>query len=675
MFIGSINQDLRAILNEMAPNWTDRPVYVGCSGNFTVERILAKAGVKEIHGNDVSLYSCALGWYLTGRNTGVNIKVPEYNWLAKYMTNGIGVIATLMLCGEMFKYVDRPEPFHRRMFKAYKDRFDGMHSETAKKVAKALEEVRLESFYAGDVINFMLDAPQDCVAVSFPPTYCLAPHHRILTADLRWVPCGNLKEGDRILAFDEMPKDGNRCRRWRFATVTRSQPEQKECVRVILENGDYIVCTTDHPWLSNRHKNYGPCVLKPLSTWDTATSYDAGWLAGIFDGEGSLSLANRAKPGHEVLAMNFIQKLGAVADRASELLKGSGLDFSIRQRPGGTLAFEIHGGVPSVMRTLGTLRPVRLLEKWLQLEIERLSVRTQQQARIKVLAVETVGIQEVQSISTSTGTYVGEGYLMHNTGGYERIYKKFDEVFEWERPDYVIFDDQRFELFTTILTSKKTWVTLRDKPVERFKDNLRGVVQTGLRSKPVYIYAGEGKTRLTQARQKTEPVNIKRLEGEITGPLSLIKLTIGQMNTLRSEYLATGIVPAAPQISLGVVAGDRLIGATGFSAAKYGDINDVYMMSDFAVPQKVYKRLSKLVLIAAASKEVQAILQQAFNRKVKDIYTTAFTDKAVSMKYRGIFEVYNRKDGFINYVSEAGRWTLAEGLETWKKKHSQRLSG
>lgn len=432
MFIGSINSDLRAILNEMAPNWIERPVFVGCSGNFTVERILAKAGVKEIHGNDVSLYSCALGWYLTGLNTGVNIKVPEYNWLAKYMTNGIGVIATLMLCSEMFKYVDRPEPFHRRMFQAYKVRFDGMHSETAKKVVKALEGVRLESFYSGDVINFMLDAPEDCVAISFPPTY---------------------------------------------------------------------------------------------------------------------------------------------------------------------------------------------------------------------------------------------------SKGYERMYKKIDEVFEWERPDYVIFDDQRFELFTTILTSKKTWVTLRDKPVERFKDNLKGIVQTGLRSKPVYIYAGEGKTRLTQARQKTEPVNIKRLEGEITGPLSLVRLTVGQMNTLRSEYLATGIVPAAPQISLGVVAGDRLIGAMGFPAAKYGDMNDVYMMSDFAVPQKIYKRLSKLVLIAAASKEVQAILQQAFNRKVKDIYTTAFTDKAVSMKYRGIFEVYNRKEGFINYVSEAGRWTLAEGLETWKKKHSQKLTG
>jgi hypothetical protein len=42
-FIGSINQPVRSVLAELAPEWKDRPVYVGCSGNFTVERTLHAA--------------------------------------------------------------------------------------------------------------------------------------------------------------------------------------------------------------------------------------------------------------------------------------------------------------------------------------------------------------------------------------------------------------------------------------------------------------------------------------------------------------------------------------------------------------------------------------------------------------------------------------------------------
>ena len=48
-FVGAINADLRAVLAELAPRWRDRKVYVGCSGNFTVERILHQAGAGPDH--------------------------------------------------------------------------------------------------------------------------------------------------------------------------------------------------------------------------------------------------------------------------------------------------------------------------------------------------------------------------------------------------------------------------------------------------------------------------------------------------------------------------------------------------------------------------------------------------------------------------------------------------
>jgi hypothetical protein len=66
MFVAAITQEVRAVLAELAPSLQGLSLYVGCSGNFTVERVLKKAGLTSFHSNDVSLYSCAVGPYLAG---------------------------------------------------------------------------------------------------------------------------------------------------------------------------------------------------------------------------------------------------------------------------------------------------------------------------------------------------------------------------------------------------------------------------------------------------------------------------------------------------------------------------------------------------------------------------------------------------------------------------------
>ena len=88
MFIGSINRYMRCVLESAASQWRGLDVYVACSGNFTVERILSRCGVGRIFSNDVSIYSCALGWHLAiASQPSVNpphpfvIKASEFNWL------------------------------------------------------------------------------------------------------------------------------------------------------------------------------------------------------------------------------------------------------------------------------------------------------------------------------------------------------------------------------------------------------------------------------------------------------------------------------------------------------------------------------------------------------------------------------------------------------------------
>lgn len=78
MSVGAISQECRAVLAELAAPWRGRAVYVAGSGNFTLERLLAARGVEEIHGHDMSLYSCYVGWFLAGRTVRIEVQDDRY---------------------------------------------------------------------------------------------------------------------------------------------------------------------------------------------------------------------------------------------------------------------------------------------------------------------------------------------------------------------------------------------------------------------------------------------------------------------------------------------------------------------------------------------------------------------------------------------------------------------
>ncbi len=272
---------------------------------------------------------------------------------------------------------------------------------------------------------------------------CMEQGHRILTDDLRWVPAGDVEVGQAVLAFDETAGSGRR--RWQRAEVVRSVPRSVECLRVILANGDQIVTTPEHPWLASRYA-YGSrpaewvtsanlagvgalgagkehrrgarlpyWVQRQVEPWLPRTTYDAGWLAGMFDGEGSLSLGVHGSP-----KLTLCQVEGAVVDRAERLMADFG--YSPNRIPRTktpahrqqVVNLYVTDGFPGLLRALGELRPTRLLAKWETLDI---STRTVQADKVEVVAVERAGRRDIQEIETTAGTYFGEGYMMHNCYG------------------------------------------------------------------------------------------------------------------------------------------------------------------------------------------------------------------------------------------------------------------
>jgi len=169
MFQGTIPPPLRSIVHEHAASW-EGDVWVGCSGNLTIERTLVDLQ-KRVHSNDVNPYSCALGWHFSGQPLDYRLK-PEsaehLDWLEPYLDGGVGTLATLMLGTSWLDWVGRNTTYHQRMVAAYRAQWPRMHAETVEKLSAV--SLRLGSFYPGDVRDYLREAvPADAPFASFPP--------------------------------------------------------------------------------------------------------------------------------------------------------------------------------------------------------------------------------------------------------------------------------------------------------------------------------------------------------------------------------------------------------------------------------------------------------------------------------------------------------------------------
>ncbi len=433
MFVGAINQQMRAVLDQLAKGWAGRDVYVACSGNFTVERVLARHGVGAIHSNDVSIYSCALGWRLAGQVLDYQIRLDRWAWLKPYLDGGLGTIATLLLLTTVAQH-DREGAYHKRMLDAYRRGFGDLHAKTRKRVSKALKGLRVDSFYAGDLRDFVAQAPKaGTVCLSFPPTY----------------------------------------RR-----------------------------------------------------------------------------------------------------------------------------------------------------------------------------------------------------------GCEQAYRRMESIFAWPRPRYEMFGPDDFPTFLQGVRAFDQWVTSTDRRVEDAEANLVAEVQTSRRSHPVFMYSNAtGVHRLSRPVVRTARLPWRPCVGQVQAPLRIVRTDNATLEAMRSLYLGRNIVTSAAMRCYAVLAGDgALIGALAFSLPRPRGLPEsvcqMYLLADFAVRPSPHKRLSKLIIACALCREIQTDLEQFACRRIASIGTTAFTDRPVTMKYRGVFDLYNRAPGRLNYTGAAGKWNLSEALAWWTRLHS-----
>lgn len=275
---------------------------------------------------------------------------------------------------------------------------------------------------------------------------CVTPETLVLTSDLRWVLAGSLKLGDGLVGFDE---EGSR--RLRRAEVTHTGRIQRHVYRIELTDGTILRASAEHPWLCmggdkqstatnlrwrtvqeiydrfhgqskgngrNKGKNRLVRFFKP---WLMQNSRSSGYVAGVFDGEGHICPSGGVETGRGGgLQLGMTQRPNVVLDQVNEILERDGIASTLMHTDRSVKRLMVNGGRQRQFAFLGAYRPQRLLDSFEGLLADdRLGVMHKLEG-VEIKDVVDEGMQEVVALSTSTETYIAEGFGAHNSGFYRK---------------------------------------------------------------------------------------------------------------------------------------------------------------------------------------------------------------------------------------------------------------
>lgn len=275
---------------------------------------------------------------------------------------------------------------------------------------------------------------------------CVTPDTLLLTDDMRHVRADEIEVGDKLVTFDMDLPEGKKYRELRRGQVVKTGRAVKDCITVNA-GGVSVTCSTDHRWWARLDKEPhrggrfmwlradelkpGYELLSLGQPWEHDNSYSSGYVAGMYDGEGSLQARGL---GHNATSLLFSQVEGPAMREFVKHFESLGLPGEYRARKQGSTS-NTSGiqttAIRNIMRVLGTVRPTRLLLKAQGLDssngtapgckgagtsfYEGMSLTGGACDTAKIESVVPAGKQEVILVETDTHTFVANGLLSHNT--------------------------------------------------------------------------------------------------------------------------------------------------------------------------------------------------------------------------------------------------------------------
>src|SRR3990167_3212523 len=263
--------------------------------------------------------------------------------------------------------------------------------------------------------------------------FCIAPGTKILTDDLRWITAGSVKVGDFLAGIDENPQSSYIRRMWRKAKVLSVKRVALPSYRLTFEDGTVIVCSSKHRWLvgaietEQRHHQRrkwieterlkfrslktASKVTRLLDVWEQKNDWIEGYLAGVYDGEGCLTVKKIKGSQKTDVRLQFAQNPGVVLETVMRLLEEKGFQYITYSQDNKKCRQMTLCRRDEIIRFLGMIRPKRLIEKF---DIGNFGT-AYAKSSVALIKKESIGETELIGITTSTGTFVAEGLASHNS--------------------------------------------------------------------------------------------------------------------------------------------------------------------------------------------------------------------------------------------------------------------
>jgi len=265
-------------------------------------------------------------------------------------------------------------------------------------------------------------------------------------------------------------------------------------------------------------------------------------------------------------------------------------------------------------------------------------------------------------------------------GDYESQYKFLEANVEWDAPTYDLYNpDWLSGIVDKIEESGVPYCILTDQVLEGRKPTIEYVQG---RKSPHYCYGSSPETSIRHIFNKPKPftytpIDCSKITKEST--CTIVPADAGNLNYIKDMYLGKGIIHTTGMANYFVLIDGMLVGGIIYSLSKFAskgyDSREIlYLLSDVVL--KSEGRLSKLVAMLAASREVVRPVERKLTQKIRFVITTARSQKPVSMKYRGIYEKLSVREAdppetglIIQYGSTIRDQSIQEVYEEWYVKH------
>lgn len=328
-----------------------------------------------------------------------------------------------------------------------------------------------------------------------PYAWCNPGDAPVLMADdLGLKPISQVQKGDRVLGF--VTGDKGRRARLQPAEVLSISVSRRQTVKITLDSGEVIRCTPDHKWWTGRqdktHPAYAPAyapgaalrgkrdkgsVLSrvcPSSLPSVSTPEDtrlAGWLAGFFDGEGTVSV-NKRREGERSPLLGFSQgngRNGPLCLKLEAALDHFGFNWSKweKNKPEGHavnfywLKMAKEGRASRIglyQKFLHIVQPV----KWRDRIVDLATHGRLYTSGERVVSIEPYGEEIVYGLETTTGNYVVWGLASSNSGQYQQIPEpRGGSIIK--RDYWQLWKDPKFPNMELILASLDTAYTAKEE--------------------------------------------------------------------------------------------------------------------------------------------------------------------------------------------------------------------